>query len=251
MQFNLQSYGDLIQTGLDHGVQFSSFEKPSEYPEGKICILRHDIDIDMEAAKKMAETEHKLGVKSTYFLMLRSPVYNLFGRANNDFAREILDLGHDLGLHYDEGYAPEEGYDLNNWINKEVEALSSLLKKEIRTVSFHQPGENVLENRIDIRPLLNTYDKRDMAGIDYLSDSNMGFRRDPFALLEDPGLQKLQILIHPVWWMGGEQKMSTESLWDKALKDNFYRSQQQILATERAFGGPREIQLVQKENAHG
>jgi len=243
MEFSLNSYRDILKTGLEEGLKFLDFSEARAYKGGRSCILRHDIDIDMEAAHRMARIEADLGVFSTYFLMLRSPVYNLFGRANFRYAQSILDMGHHLGLHYDEGFTPEKDYDLNEWVEKEARVLSDLLKKEIAVVSFHQPGQRVLQNEIKLLNFLNTYDKEDMSGITYYSDSNMQFRVDPFTLMKDSSIQKLQILIHPVWWMGEGASLDTEQLWDRALKANFYRTQEQILATERAFGPARRIHL--------
>ena len=36
--------------------------------------------------------------------MWRSPIYNLMGRESQKFVEEIINLGHSLGLHYDQGF---------------------------------------------------------------------------------------------------------------------------------------------------
>ena len=44
------------------------------------------------------------GIQSTYFIMLRSPVYNLFSRENSEYLKKIIGFGHHIGLHYDDAY---------------------------------------------------------------------------------------------------------------------------------------------------
>jgi len=52
-------------------------------------LLRHDVDVDVGAALEMAKVEKSLGVSSTYFLMLRPPVYNLMSRHNHQAVKKI------------------------------------------------------------------------------------------------------------------------------------------------------------------
>ena len=44
----------------------------------KNILLRHDIDFSLESAKLLAKKENELKIKSTYFFMLSSNLYNLF-----------------------------------------------------------------------------------------------------------------------------------------------------------------------------
>src|SRR4051812_6000720 len=80
--FTLKGYETLLKQAVDSGYQFCSFENIDVDNSGKICYLRHDIDADVTAALKLAEIENSLGIRATYFFMLRSPVYNLFSRFN-------------------------------------------------------------------------------------------------------------------------------------------------------------------------
>ncbi len=40
--------------------------------------MRHDIDMDLEAALRLSSLENDLGVYSTYFFMVRCPLYKVF-----------------------------------------------------------------------------------------------------------------------------------------------------------------------------
>ncbi|MDD5177484.1 MAG: methyltransferase domain-containing protein [Sterolibacterium sp.] len=76
--------------------------------------LRHDVDHSIENAFAMANVEHQLGIRSTYFLLHPDgdlTCENYFGRIEKDqliiapsmfdWAARLLDLGHEVGLHND------------------------------------------------------------------------------------------------------------------------------------------------------
>jgi len=51
---------------------------------------------------------------------------------------------------------------------------------------------------------------------------------------------RIQLLIHPMWWVYGEEK-TTYGVWNKVVESNFMQAQQQFLATEGAYGEARKI----------
>src|ERR1700741_1279317 len=97
--FTIKGYNHLLELALNNNYAFIDFDKNIIDKTEKFCLLRHDIDADLKAAFAMSEIEASLGIKATYFLMLRSPVYNLFGRQNHKFTEGILKNGHTLALH--------------------------------------------------------------------------------------------------------------------------------------------------------
>lgn len=64
---------------------------PIEYS----IILRHDVDHAVERALKMAQLEHRLGVKSTYYFRKVKGVFN------KNIIKEIANLEHEIGYHYE------------------------------------------------------------------------------------------------------------------------------------------------------
>src|SRR4051794_10657819 len=90
----LGGYDALLRTALDAGYAFRPFHDPGD--AARVLLLRHDIDADLGAAVALGEIEARLGVGATYFVMLRSPVYNLFSRAGDRDVRRLVDLGHDI-----------------------------------------------------------------------------------------------------------------------------------------------------------
>ena len=220
---------------------FSEIIRESSDSE-KVCILRHDVDVSVHLAFEMARIEHELGIRSTYFLMLRSPTYNLFTRTNTRAIKHIQTLGHEIGLHFD-GAAPTfHGNSIEQQILSEMGILSSLIGTDVRAFSFHQPTAEDLSMSIEPRGVINAYRSTALSDFQYISDSNRNWKgRDPRTMV-DSGTQKLQILIHPIWWMC--ESSLTTGCWDEAIARNFYAEQVQIVETERAYGKPRRIDLT-------
>lgn len=242
-QFTIQGYTHLLELALENGHAFVDFSKEAVQTNNKICLLRHDIDADLKAAMAMSVIETGLGIKATYFIMLRSPVYNLFGRQNHKYVEEIVKNGHTLALHYDEGFYPANDKSLQDHIETEAEILEKMFGQKITTVSFHQPGPKIISNEIRIKKFINTYDKEDLKGINYFSDSNKLWKNETaWDIFERRKYQKVHLLIHPMWWIT-EKEYSTEELWDKVITDNISRSLEQILQTERAFGTKRSVAI--------
>lgn len=237
MSFTILGYKRMLEIALKNGYKFAFFHQKDIFlSDEKICFLRHDIDVSVELAYEMALIESELGIKSTYFFMLRSPVYNLFSRHNHIFVEKIIELGHEIALHYDEGFYPKHNKELNKLVKYEVITLENIFNIKIQTVSFHQPSEDIIQNKIELIDYINTYSKKDLQGFHYISDSNKVWKEyHPQIIFEQSLYPKLHLLIHPIWWIT-EQDLSTEILWQKSIKKNLTLSEKQILETERAYG---------------
>lgn len=242
-QFTIKGYIHLLELALKNNYTFIDFNKSVIEKTNKLCLMRHDVDVDLKAAAEMSSIENSLNVKATYFLMLRSPVYNLFGRQNHKYVETILKNNSTIALHYDEGFYPSGDKNLQAHIETEAAVLENMFGQKISTVSFHQPGLKIISNEIRIKNFINTYDKEDLKGVNYFSDSNKVWKSETaWEIFESGKYPKIHLLVHPMWWIT-EKEYSTEELWDKALLDNIDRSLQQILETERAFGPKRSVKI--------
>ena len=95
----MQEYVKLIKEFIDAGYKFIDFvENP---PDKHSLILRHDVDFEPSFALQMAEVENVLGVKSTYFFLVRSMSYNLFDKRNTNIVKKIEKYGHKVSIHFD------------------------------------------------------------------------------------------------------------------------------------------------------
>ena len=243
MEFSKTGYQTLLETALDAGYRFIPFDNTLHLKQGRCCLLRHDVDVDLGAALEIAKVESVLGIRSTFFLMLRSPLYNLIGRANSRIVQEIIQLGHWIGLHYDDGFCLDKQYSLDEWICLESRILENMFGVEIKAVSFHQPSQAILSGKIKLNNYVNTYNKKELDGFYYVSDSNKVWKvESPYNIFQKELYSKVHLLIHPLWWIG-DYNLPTEDVWEQMIVSNFYRSQKQLLETERAYGPAREITI--------
>lgn len=247
VEFNLHGYEKLIEVALENNFSFQDFHSYSSNQDDRVLLLRHDIDADLNAAYQMALLEHKMGVRATYFLMLRSPVYNLFSRQNSHFVEKIINLGHTIGLHYDEGYYPEgkKFNDLRELIHNEVIVLNSIFNINVKSISFHQPSPQIVQNSIDLPGFYNTYSKEFINHFFYISDSNMIWKKfSPEYYLTNIEYFKIQLLIHPMWWVNGTSNFSsTNDIWNATLLRHFKQLEKQLISTERAYGNERQFSI--------
>jgi hypothetical protein len=173
-------------------------------PWGKRFVLwRHDIDISLNRGLRLSKIEHAIGIKATYFLNPHSEFYNLAEASQHAIVKEILSLGHDIGLHIDVGFFGEiSESQLSDVIGREADYLYWLFGVMPVAFSFHNPVASTLKFEADTYGgLLNCYSKRFKTEVPYCSDSNgyWRFRRlhDVLNEAKDPCLQ---VLTHPGWW---------------------------------------------------
>lgn len=179
-----------------------------------ILILRHDVDQSLEQSVKIAKVESKYYISSTFFIWLRSPFYNVFEKKYSDIIYEIINLGHQIGLHFDESaYKIENEIDLNSYIEKEIDILKSFFKMNIHAVSMHRPSKWILDNDIQLKKYINVYNKRYFKEFKYFSDSRRQWKEGCICKkINTNKYNKLHILIHPFWWVdkdtGFNERMS-------------------------------------------
>jgi hypothetical protein len=230
-----------LETGLESGYRFIRFEELAGLRDREqyLCLLRHDCEGDLGAALRLGQIEEELGVRSTYFVQLRSPHYNVLSTPQARFVKELLELGHDLGLHFDERSRPfGSTAELAARVDEEREVLNGEFGVAVNVVSFHQPSPLVLENTLKLH-CLNTYDRSDMQGVGYLSDSNWRWKQDPieaFLLHTHP---HLQLLLHPECWT--DRSMSVEQKWRHVLRHNAEIGQQTLIERESTYKIPAKI----------
>lgn len=116
--------------------------------------LRHDVDRLSFRAHHMAELEHELGIRSTYYVRCNS---------RGEFARPLVQslsrLGHEIGFHYESlVFAGGDSSRALEIFYKQLQSLRELA--EIRTISAHGSVLSKHDNRL----LLTNID-RDQAGI--------------------------------------------------------------------------------------
>lgn len=196
------TYDVLKNTLLNAKQRFKFIGFDENIDESGCVIMRHDIDMSIEKAIKMAELEHEVGVKATYFFLLRSDNYNLFNKEVISDIRYIHRLGHDIGLHFDHLFYGEFDSEMLiiNKLEYERDILASQLGLEINSFAYHNTNKEILSfNREIMGGMLNAYCDKYFKKIKYCSDSYGIWRFN--SMYEELNENKsIQILLHPAMW---------------------------------------------------
>src|SRR5207248_1059376 len=94
--FDFEHYRELLEAAKAGGYRWAFFDGE---PEAGTILLRHDVDLALDAALRMAEVEAEAGAAATYFLMTRSEFYNLDSPSGQAAIERLGALGHRVGLH--------------------------------------------------------------------------------------------------------------------------------------------------------
>lgn len=200
-RFDYESYCDqlrkLKKTHVD--MRFCDFVHSDSVE--KYFILRHDVDFSPAAALNMAKLEVEIGVRASYFLLFTSDNYNLLSEQHRDLPRQLVDLGHEVGLHYDvAAYAKLGRAPLVDSLIAEAEFLGNLTGIKVKSIAMHNPsiyGEDPFRNE---PRFINAYADRFTKDISYLSDSCGAWRDSTILALQENIPSRFQLLIHPIFW---------------------------------------------------
>jgi hypothetical protein len=131
-----------------------------------VAVMRHDVDRKPGNALGMAELEHAMGIRSTYYFRYPSTF-------QPEIIRQIQGLGHEIGYHYEVlTKAKGDPKRAIHLFEQELHAMREV--STIRTICMH--GSPM--SRYDNRDLWNHYDFQDF-GVDgeaYLSLQDAGLR---------------------------------------------------------------------------
>ena len=149
----------------------------------------------------MAELEHAVGVRSSFFVLVDGQFYNPLQKEVIHQLRKIHSLGHEIGLHFAVSTAIEA--DIGKEVALRLDLLSSIVGVTVRSFSQHDPVNTgfvtiALPPKhgacVDARQVINDND------LLYVSDSAMMWRRYTFETALDEG-RNLCLLAHPHSWL--------------------------------------------------
>ena len=231
VEFTYNSYNRLIDLLRKNGYEVASYD--NFMSKDQCVILRHDIDNSLSKAIKIAEIERNREVTSTYFLMITNEFYNVFSLNGSEQVEKIQDLGHEVGLHFDEYRYPSIVGNPDAIIDKiieDAELLSHITGKSVTKVSMHRPSKKIIESNLQVPNMVNTYSNLFFSEFKYLSDSRRHWREPVESIIRYRQAKRLQILIHPFWYEEIETNIedtletfvnSANSERYEALNDNF------------------------------
>jgi len=176
--FDLAHYRELLDAAKAGGYRFAFFDRE---PTAGDLLLRHDVDLSLDAALRLGELEAEAGAAATYFLMTRSVFYNLASPEGERTVSRLRELGHRVGLH-----AVYPQLDLDGRFDP--------------VVAWHNPDPEFMREPLDgaVNVMQAPYFDRDH----YRSDSNQHWRSGcPHEDLAAGRFEWLQLLTHPEIWV--------------------------------------------------
>lgn len=225
MEFTYREYVAMLNELKQQGYVFADYENYSQYQ--RCVILRHDVDYSLEKALALAKLEEEEDVISTYMIMVSSGFYNLMNSETQNILCRILNMGHRLGLHFDEAnYNTTDMELLKNYIKKEMGMLRNCTgHEEITVVSMHRPSRECLEADLDFTEegMINSYGKIFFQNFKYVSDSRMSWREPVMDYIQTAKYDRMHILTHAFWY-GKEQediKVKLERFLKQAWEDRY------------------------------
>jgi hypothetical protein len=176
--FDLAHYAELLEAARAGGYRFAHFDQP---PRRGDLLLRHDVDLSLDAALRMGELEAETGASATYFLMTESVFYNLASSEGIAAISRLRELGHRVGLHA-------------------VHPNALLDERFDPVVAWHNPDPAYMSQPID--GAVNVMQEGYFDPPTYRSDSNQRWRFGcPHEELRAGSFAWLQLLTHPEIWV--------------------------------------------------
>jgi hypothetical protein len=170
--FTLEKYRRFCQVLLEKYAVYPVHEYLAKNPAGHTAVLRHDVDRKILNSLRIAELEHEMGIRSTFYF--RYP-YTF----RPEIMQRIQEMGHEIGYHYE--VLAKAGGDINKAIilfEQELGALQAVC--DIKTICMH--GSPM--SRYDNRDLWKSYDYKNF-GID--GEAYLSFKEVSFQYFTDTG----------------------------------------------------------------
>lgn len=147
--------------------------------------LRHDVDISIESAFRMAKFEKDYGVSSIYYLRFDCDYYNILTNQNLKIV-DYLIKHHEVGCHVDctEIETSDQLYDYLYNFNKII---------PFKKFTFHINTE-----KTNSFGMIRYFQNKSILSGDYISDSKNEFSVKKINQLQQ--FDNYTLVIHPEWW---------------------------------------------------
>lgn len=202
--FTFENYRNLLGMAIAEGYFFSDYEIENiGTGDQRKIVWRHDVEFSVHRAYKMALIESEKGVKAHYFFQLHSEFYNLLEKEILLLAKEILALGHYIGLHFDAHFWEIKGKDeLEKRLEVDKKILETMLEVKVKSFSFHNTTPELLSlDESYYAGMLNVYARAIRDKYSYCTDSTGFWRYERLSdVLQDSSIQYLQVLTHDGMW---------------------------------------------------
>lgn len=233
--FSFADYGLLLQAMKRRGAAMHPLsELPALTESRNFVCLRHDVDCHLLGTVEMAEVEAGEGVRATYYVLMTGH-YNPRSKSCRPVLRRLLEMGHEIGLHYDLSTYPVEPGAAALHLRNEAAALADAAGAPVRTISCHYPHKGLPDSFKTSDEFVHCHDPRHTKDVLYVSDSSRGWRDENMVrwLEAEPATaaRGLELLTHPEVWHRGELRDRIQ-YFDEVLMPMATREVNEILARE-------------------
>lgn len=209
-----ESYRRILEQAGQLGYSFVSFADffANEAARQQSILLRHDVDYSLELARELANINASCGAMGTFFVQLRSPVYNLLEERNLVCLQEIVRNGQKLAVHF--RYPPSgcSADELQASVGRELQIYQEETGFQFESVvAWHNPTADLVgaDSPFAGVELLSAYAPPFFVDGHYFSDSNLrNMPEDFLRILGEKRGTFLQILFHPFYWIVGGKSLT-------------------------------------------
>jgi len=233
--FSLVEYAALVGDLLRNGYVSLPVEEIAEPSDGHALYLRHDIDVHIKRIDQMARIEAELGAVATYYVPLTLQ-FNPFYPENAAILRELVAMGHRLGLHYELTTYPDGESAARERLDREAAWLGEITGVMPRTICMHLPSLHGEDRFCGVDGYVHPHDPRYADGLLYVSDSCRAWRDEELLRCfgENPP-PRLLLNTHPELWLGMADEERESFLEGTLLENTLEQPRAFVLETLRSW----------------
>jgi hypothetical protein len=198
-EFSFADYERVVVSFLSAGYAAKPISEKAN--AAGIVFFRHDVDFFLHDWETIPEIENTYGIKATYYILPSS--YNILSSKNRQLIKNIVALGHEIGLHFDPSQYPHVADLGRKQFEFEITVLEEICGQKITTVARH----NVFRQKkaeFDFSDYIDPWDDSFLEDMLYISDSVRAWRDETLLnCFGDNPPNQVQLLTHPELWLNG------------------------------------------------
>ena len=140
--FTIEAYERYLKTMKKkhrNNLRFDEYMSLEDKPDS-FFLIRHDVDRKISNSLKMAEIEHRMGIKASYYFRMRPHTFK------PDTIKKIQEMDHEVGYHYE--CLSDCGGDIQKGLDDFKKNLLEFRKyAKIKTISMHGSPLQFIDNR--------------------------------------------------------------------------------------------------------
>lgn len=212
-RFGKQGYNTLLADLAAAGYNVRPADQIDD--SDRTCWLRHDVDIHLDGCLAFARMEREYGARSCWMVPVTF-CFNVMHGPNRQILRNLVALGHTIGLHYDIDHTPTLS-DLHH----QVRVLEAAAGTRVHAITAHKPGHS--------KRGLRQSAYREPYHPEYVSDSARRWRDDRLMRLVHER-ESFMLCTHVEHWMSAAPEL-TEHFTASVLPNTVRQAHEHAMVT--------------------